>query len=296
MSEHPERWLSALYRASSREEPPRSLDACILKAARKDSRGWLSRLMTWQTPLAAAAVIVVAVTLVIAVRDDPVYLEQQTLRSNDSRSGVETKKSRSTEYRHDYRPPPPAAGERPAQTESKPTTRIPASPIPEQASPMAKEEAAMKHAAIADANKSEAVQRDAGKPATSAPSTAPPAAFALERGPDASNPLRGRAVQAAPASPEAKSLGKLSAPSESETGKRAADGNQAAQRMRQDAASVEGSRRLEAREADPAARDLWLENILKLRNQGRLEEARESLAAFKKRFPDYPLPAVLKDF
>lgn len=293
MSEHPERWLSELYRASAREEPPRSLDASILEAARQDGRGWLSRLMTWQTPLAAAAVIVLAVTLVIAIRDDPVYLEQSTLRSNDARSAAETKESRATAYLNDDRPPP-AASEHTARRESMPT-RVPARSIPEQASPMAKEEAAMKPGAIADASKSEAVQRDAGKPATPAPATAPPAAFALEREPDASGPVRERAVQAAPA-PEAKSLGKLGAPSESETGKRAAEGNQAAQRMRQDAASVEGSRRLESRVADPAAPDVWLENILKLHNGGRLEEARESLAAFKKRFPEYPLPAVLKDF
>ena len=294
MSEHPERWLSELYRASAREEPPRSLDAFILKeAARKDACGWLSKLMTWQTPLAAAAVIVIAVALVIAIRDDPMFAEQSTLRSNDARSAMETKGS--TESPNDYRRPP-AAGERPARTESKPTTRIPARSTPEQASPMAKEEAAMKHAAIADANKSEPVQRDAAKPATTVPATAPPAAFALEREPDASSALRERAVQAAPASPEAKSLGKLGAPAESETGKRAADGNQASQRMRQDAASVEGSRRLESRVADPAAPDVWLENIVKLRNEGRLQEAKESLAAFKKRFPDYPLPAVLKEF
>lgn len=39
----------------------------------------------------------------------------------------------------------------------------------------------------------------------------------------------------------------------------------------------------------------WLEQIEALRKQGRLEEAKTSLAHFKQRYPDYPLPASLKD-
>src|SRR5262245_11830671 len=76
MSEHPEHWLSELYRASAREEPPDALDAAILAASRKESRGWSSLTRHWQAPLAAAAVIVITVTLVIAVRNDPAHLEQ----------------------------------------------------------------------------------------------------------------------------------------------------------------------------------------------------------------------------
>jgi hypothetical protein len=39
----------------------------------------------------------------------------------------------------------------------------------------------------------------------------------------------------------------------------------------------------------------WLEQIEALRKQGRLEEAKTSLAHFKQRYPDHPLPASLKD-
>ena len=39
----------------------------------------------------------------------------------------------------------------------------------------------------------------------------------------------------------------------------------------------------------------WLEQIEELRKQGKLEEAKTSLAEFKKRYPEYPLPASLKD-
>jgi hypothetical protein len=39
----------------------------------------------------------------------------------------------------------------------------------------------------------------------------------------------------------------------------------------------------------------WLEQIETLRKQGRFEEAKTSLAEFRKRYPDYALPAFLKD-
>ncbi|MDO8595328.1 MAG: hypothetical protein Q7R45_01775, partial [Sulfuricaulis sp.] len=41
--------------------------------------------------------------------------------------------------------------------------------------------------------------------------------------------------------------------------------------------------------------DKWLEQIEELRKQGRLEEVKTSLAHFRQRYPDYPLPASLKD-
>jgi hypothetical protein len=44
------------------------------------------------------------------------------------------------------------------------------------------------------------------------------------------------------------------------------------------------------------APDKWLERIEELRRQGKLEEARTSLAEFRKRFPDHELPASFKDW
>ena len=40
----------------------------------------------------------------------------------------------------------------------------------------------------------------------------------------------------------------------------------------------------------------WLERIADLRKQGRLEEAKVSFTAFRKRYPEYPLPELLKDW
>lgn len=38
----------------------------------------------------------------------------------------------------------------------------------------------------------------------------------------------------------------------------------------------------------------WLERIAELRKQGREREAQESLAEFKKRYPDYKIPEALR--
>ena len=305
MSEHPERWLSELYRASAREEPPRSLDAAILDAARKRSAGWLSRLMTnWQAPLAAAAVIVIAVTVVIAVHEDPAYTEQSTLRGNDSKSAAEAKEtpSSSAGSLSDLRAPP-ASSERQALAEPKRQTATNrAQSGAEQASAIAEKEDQKKITATAEAGKSEASEPDAGTPLAAAVPAAPPrpAAPALERVPDVPGSVRENApAQSAPPPPEAKVLGKLSSATEPEVERRARstpDSNQAPYLMRQDASSREGARRAESRAMDQtAAPEVWLENILKLRNDGRHAEAKESLAAFKKKHPDYPLPSVLKD-
>jgi TolA-binding protein len=42
--------------------------------------------------------------------------------------------------------------------------------------------------------------------------------------------------------------------------------------------------------------DQWLARIDELRRQGKHEEARTSLAEFRKRYPDYEPPATLKNW
>ena len=43
------------------------------------------------------------------------------------------------------------------------------------------------------------------------------------------------------------------------------------------------------------APDKWLERIEELRKQGRIDEARASLAEFRKRYPDFKLPETLRN-
>ena len=44
----------------------------------------------------------------------------------------------------------------------------------------------------------------------------------------------------------------------------------------------------------PAARDAWLRRIGELQQQGRIDEAKASLAEFRRRYPDAVLPAELR--
>ena len=48
------------------------------------------------------------------------------------------------------------------------------------------------------------------------------------------------------------------------------------------------------RDADLAPRD-WLERIAKLRREGRTKEADDSLAAFRRRYPDYVIAKEMRD-
>jgi hypothetical protein len=59
------------------------------------------------------------------------------------------------------------------------------------------------------------------------------------------------------------------------------------------AAAADSLSKLERRAELPP--DKWLERIEELRKQGKLEEARASLAEFRKRYPDYRLPDTLRN-
>jgi len=56
------------------------------------------------------------------------------------------------------------------------------------------------------------------------------------------------------------------------------------------AASPDGDTAANTENLEPKA---WLERILELRRQGKLEEAAKSLKVFRERYPDYPLPQEL---
>ena len=47
-------------------------------------------------------------------------------------------------------------------------------------------------------------------------------------------------------------------------------------------------------ERDALAPDVWLQGVRDLRAAGRDAEAVQSLARFRQRYPDFPLPADLK--
>jgi hypothetical protein len=94
-------------------------------------------------------------------------------------------------------------------------------------------------------------------------------------------------MQAFPASPTPTPAAKPATPpfvpkAESQAG--SSDGNACARQVRQ---------RTFQRDNDLPA-EKWLERIEDLRKQGRLDEAKASLADFRKRYPDYRLPEPLR--
>lgn len=61
---------------------------------------------------------------------------------------------------------------------------------------------------------------------------------------------------------------------------------EAARSMRQTAPEVRPTE-----ENEPLSPEVWLQRIRELRNKGEVVQADESLRAFRRRYPDYPLPA-----
>lgn len=293
MSESPQRWLSDLYRASSREEPPASLDRAILAEARKASRfpTWIAT--GWGAPLAAAAVVVMTVSLVIALRDDPAYFgstmppekQEPSASRSDKQILPDVFASKTAEPGKPPNRDQPyfhlSAPKQQAQGDVKREDRI------------AKAEREIPGPTISEEQESPALASKAELMASAAPVQATPAP-----------PLEAREqppAQPASAPPAvAGALGKLGAPSEDISEQRraraSAERDQASPQAKQAIAGNEVPRRLESAIDDRIAPEVWLERIVKLRDEGRHAEARESLAAFKKRYPDHPLPDALKSY
>jgi hypothetical protein len=121
-------------------------------------------------------------------------------------------------------------------------------------------------------------------PAPVAPAAAPPAPAAM------ANAAPAKTVMAFPASPAASN-----APAEAERSRADAitEQPQAFARKKQDSANLLGLTEKAAGSITEAPAQ-WLKRIIDLRKEGKTKEADEELAKFRKRYPDYPLPAELK--
>jgi hypothetical protein len=298
MSESPQRWLSDLYRASSREEAPAFLDRAILAEARKASRFPASIVSGWGAPLAAAAVVVMTVSLVIALRDTPPYVPDLALRNDmpepsvNQESGSDafaSKRSDKPMPGQDQRYAQLSAPKQETRGDAKPDQRIKASERDATAARVIRDET-KEAAASTPASKAEPAER--GTPA--GPSLASP-----ESQREAREHMHAAPAIAPPAA-AARALGKLSAPGEEVVEQRrarsSAESDQAGPQAKQGIASNDVPRRLESAVDDRVSPEAWLERIAKLRDEGRHAEARESLAAFKKRYPDHPLPDALRSY
>jgi hypothetical protein len=214
MSDERDPSLSSLYCLGATEEPPATLDARILAAARRElvavpvrqRPAWFG----WLAPMGVAATVVLSISLiVVAERDQPDLL--------------------------------PAAAP------------VVAPPIPELRAPPAQAE---RSAALPTPEPALAKKRDVSPVLPLAKPTAPESGEGRMREEVAPAAEQGlRAI--APPAPAAK---------------------------------------LELQRADSALRspEIWLEDIRRLKNQGQLDALREQLAAFRRAYPDYPLPVDLQ--
>jgi hypothetical protein len=245
MSEHDdEREVARRYRELPREEPPAALDAKIraaaLRAASKDSLGAASKdsrravsphsaplvaptgRRTWYFPVAAAAVIVLAVAVTWQVE-----------REQGDDGATLSRSAPAPELRKEKKAP-----------EEEPRKQAEA----QKPAPLAKR-----------------TERPAKTPA--APASA--AGTLSQSREDASGQRENRARQERPSSAIASAQGPQ-------------------RQMQRDEA--QSSARAKAAEEPP---EKWLERIAQLRQQGRHDEADKALAEFRKRYPDYRIPAAM---
>jgi hypothetical protein len=259
MSEHDdEREAERLYRQLPREEPPAALDAKLRAEARRAVASHPAPLVaptgrrSWYFPVAAAAVIVLAVAVTWQVEREQVD-EGAPLPQSAPAAALREQKL-------------------PEQTPQKqPETRQYA-PLAKRAEKLAEEPkngapaAAAKNQAPAEAARSPA-------PAAAAKDQAPAASVAgtlSQSREDALGERENRMRQERPAVPAAPSAGASASPQGG---------------LHRDA--IQAQRRANVADEPP---EKWLERIAQLRQQGRHDEADKALAEFRMRYPDYRIP------
>ena len=258
MSEHDdEREAGRRYRQLPREEPPAALDAKIRAEARRAVLAHPAPLVaptgrrSWYFPVAAAAVIVLAVAVTWQVERE------------QGDEGAPLPQS----------PPAPALRKEERLPEQVPQTQ----PEARQYAPLAKraekpaEEA--KNAAPTEPAKNQAPADAAKNEALAGAMSDQAASITGTRSQSREDALRERETRmrqerpgsAVPAAPSATS------PSQGE--------------LQRDAIQAQGR----ANFADEPP-EKWLERIAQLRQQGRHDEADKALSEFRKRYPDYQIP------
>ena len=282
-----ERALAALLpRPNGHGEPSSELDARILASAAAALQPQLAKRRPrriWIAPISVAASLVLAVGLAWQLRPPPVPAAHESTTAAASAESDAT-----AVFAIEM---PPAAPE--TQKPSMPTPKVPASAMPATTAPVAesgKRAAADAIIEIAD------VAAVPAPPQPAPPPPAPPAAVvASEAGTVQQMAEPARAMAKARASEAARERSEVSANAATQ----AAD---AAQRAAADATTLDtvtladdpGEEVPPATADSPEVRDAWLRRIGELLKQGKSEEAKASLAEFKRRYPQATLPPELR--
>jgi len=255
--------ISQRYRELPRDEPPRHVDEAILAAARRAAQTRPAPLVVpsgrqrWYFPLAAAAVIVLAVAVTVHVeRQHPdVELAEEPVAS-----------------------PPAAREEQAAPAQPPAAKRELYAPDPKPAPGQERRDAAP----LADLYK--APSPPPAPPPAAAPTAPPPESGIRESvRPDADARAKTFAdTQQAPAPAPPPAAARAPAPA-------AKPGPRTEQRAAIDVAGA----RAAAGSFAHASPEQWLQGIADLRRQGRHEEADKALAEFRTRYPDYKIPEAM---
>lgn len=276
--------VSRRYRELPMEEPPRALDEAILAASRRAVESRPAPLVApagrqrWYVPLAAAAVIVLAVGLTLRIQlerpevteevvtpPEPTVLKTP-LPKDEAKAGPKLEDKAAEKPAEAPAVPAP---ERRARQMAAPSNRA------EAPSPFPDERAREAPSAPSDTRSAEAqsMRGSAGTlaepPAAAAPSPSIPPLPAPKAAPQ---PLPQVQMRAAPAQ----------AP-------RADD----ASRDRAERALASGALAKKQQEAEETP-EKALERIAELRKAGKHDEADKALAEFRKRYPDYKLSDEMK--
>jgi len=301
--------LAALYRAAAREEPPPALDDAIRAAARRVVSSRPQRvnspfIRSWRMPLSIAAVMLLTVSLVTVMREEaPEILSPP--------GGVRT-----VGEADQMRAAPAAdAGER---ASAVPKTLAPAAPRPDSLGLKPPAQTGSSGLGLrgnrvspdpvpGSPNDMDAARRmETDAPTTPAlAKRALPQAFPEavdmrdDKGVVAAEKRRQSAKEESPASPARAAEGKVNSKSDSVSAdivpRESSRARVAAAAAVPPSASAPASRNSDTLQpGTDLPPDKWLERIEDLRRQGRLEEAKTSLGVFRKRYPDYELPAALK--
>lgn len=301
MSERDPR-LDAGYRETATDEPRPETDERLRAAARRAiaagpqsletrartdaQRSWTAR---WRVPVSIAATVVIAVTLSYMVQDD----EVRRARIDGVPAGPAPAQESSAA------PPPPAPAAPAAKAQEAPAPATPPAPakraapaaetaagashferdaVPFPASPPAERQAPAVGGASASADRSrenaalakEVEQRQADLERRDAEEAGRSSAQRLKSAP-------------APAAVPAPAPAPMARPDPS---RERALADRPAGRLEREAASGLAEQKVRTPEE-------WLEDIRRLKTQGRTEDVAKELAEFRKRYPDYKLPADL---
>ena len=319
--------LAALYRMAVPDEPPPMLDDAIRAAAHREvaakprlAGAPFSR--SWRLPLSIAAVLVVSVSLVTLMREEapeimqPSGIDLSRQPTADSRStasasavGEQTSAIPKTLMPGEkkssglgLKPSSSSSGlgirreadavssiaqlrKEPAVTNRLQVPAAPAGPgkqLAPEAFPGANAVRDNRVAASVEQPR-QATKEEARRDIAISESPRPAAAGALS---DAKAQVKSEADSAV-REPERARAPAVSAPPVAKPAPAPAAKPQSLQSASQLAGAVQAYAELPP--------EKWLERIEELRKQGRPEEAKSSLTEFRKRYPDYPLPASLKD-